>query len=343
MEYFQLIQKIKLLTFLKFNSYYQIITNYFVRRTEDKMLDCLIIGAGPAGITAAVYARRYNLNFSIVEENSLPGGKATLPHRVENYIGFPDGIAGYEISERLNTHLKNLNIELKIKSCKKIAFEEDLFRVFLSENEEILTKSLIIATGTKEKELGIPGEEKFKGRGVSYCATCDAPFFKGKNVAVIGGGDTALSEALYISEFAENVIVIHRREELRGAEILQNRIKRNEKIKLYFNSIPIEIYGSEYLEGLKIKNKLTEEKSLIPVSGVFIFAGYIPNTLILDGLVELNEDGYVITDENMATNKKGIFAAGDVRVKSLRQIVTAISDGAIAAHSVRNYIKEGRI
>lgn len=308
---------------------------------EEKLLDCLISGAGPAGVAASVYAKRYNLSFYLIDENALPGGRAGIPFLIENYIGFPDGISGYEVSDRLNAHLKKLNIDLHNYSLKKITKKDNHFSVLLSNEEEIFTKTLIIATGTKERELNIPGEKKFVGRGVSYCATCDAPFFKGKDVAVIGGGDSALSEALHISEFARSVVIIHRREELRGAEILQDRVKRNDKIRIYFNVIPVEVFGSQNLEGLKIRNKSTDEELLIPLQGVFIFAGYIPNTTFLKGFVDLTEDGYVITDENMKTSNKGIFAAGDVRSKSLKQIVTALSDGAIAANSVRNFIKEG--
>jgi thioredoxin reductase (NADPH) len=306
---------------------------------DNKILDCVIIGAGPAGVSASVYAKRYNLDFVIIEKDSLPGGKASIPHMVENYIGFPDGIQGYAISERFEKHLKNLNVTVKNYCCEEIIKNDNYFEIVCSSRESLLTKTIIVATGTKDKELGIPGEIKFKGKGVSYCATCDAPFYKGKSVAVIGGGDTALSESIYLSEFASEVFLIHRRENFRGAELLQERVKNNNKIKLILNSIPVEIEGNEFVNGLKIKNTLSNDISLLPVQGVFIFAGSIPNTSFIQKLVNLDSNGYIITDEFMETSENGIFAAGDVRAKLLRQIVTAISDGAIAVYSIRNYLK----
>lgn len=309
---------------------------------ESKILDCVIIGAGPAGVSAGVYAKRYNLDFVLVEKNSLPGGNASISHIIENYIGFPDGISGYEISEIFTKHLEKLEIIVNSKSCERIIKENGYFKVSCGSNDVLLTKTAIIAAGTKEKEIGIPGEENFKGRGVSYCATCDAPFYRSKSVAVIGGGDTALTESIYLSEFADEIFLIHRRENLRGADLLQEKVKSNKKIKLYLNSIPLTIEGDEFVKSLKIKNLLSGETMVIPIQGVFIFAGLIPNTKFVQGLVNLDNDGYIITDENMRTSEKGIFAAGDVRVKGLRQIVTAISDGAIAAHSARNYLKEGK-
>ena len=306
---------------------------------DNKILDCVIIGAGPAGVSASVYAKRYNLDFVIIEKDSLPGGKASIPHMVENYIGFPDGIQGYEISERFEKHLKNLNVTVKNYCCEEIVKNNNYFKIVCSSQESLLTKTIIVATGTKDKELGINGEVKFKGKGVSYCATCDAPFYRGKSVAVIGGGDTALSESIYLSEFANEVFLIHRRENFRGAELLQERVKNIDKIKIILNSIPIEIEGNEFVNGLKIKNTLSNDISLLPVQGVFIFVGSIPNTNFIQKLVNLDSNGYITTDEFMETSEKGIFAAGDVRSKLLRQIVTAISDGAIAVYSIRNYLR----
>ena len=306
---------------------------------DNKILDCVIIGAGPAGVSASVYAKRYNLDFVIIEKDSLPGGKASIPHMVENYIGFPDGIQGYEISERFEKHLKNHNVTVKNYCCEEIVKNNNYFKIVCSSQKSFLTKTIIVATGTKDKELEIPGEVTFKGRGVSYCATCDAPFYRGKSVAVIGGGDTALSESIYLSEFASEVFLIHRRENFRGAELLQERVKNIDKIKIILNSIPIEIEGNEFVNGLKIKNTLSNDISLLPVQGVFIFVGSIPNTNFIQKLVNLDSNGYITTDEFMETSEKGIFAAGDVRAKLLRQIVTAISDGAIAVYSIRNYLR----
>jgi thioredoxin reductase (NADPH) len=304
------------------------------------VVDCIIIGSGPAGIAASIYANRYNIDFVLIDKDPITGGKATIPHLIENLIGFPDGISGYDFSVRLSDQLSKSNIKLVNFNCTAIIKEGDSYTIESTDKKKLETKSLIIAAGTNEKELGIKGEIEFKGKGVSYCATCDAPFFKNKIVSVIGGGDTSLTESLYLSEFAQKVYIIYRRENLRGAEILQERIKKRENIDIIFNSIPIEIIGKDYVKSIAVKNVLTEKDTLIDNDGIFIFAGYTPNTNLVRDLVKLDNDGYILTDEDMKTSKTGIYAAGDIRNKNLRQIVTAISDGAIAAHSIRKYLKE---
>lgn len=304
------------------------------------MFDCIIVGSGPAGIAASIYAKRYNLDLFLTDKNSLPGGKTTIPHSIENIIGFPGGISGYELSERLSNQLNNLEIKVNNIDFKILNHDGLNFTLETSDSKKYSSRTVIIATGTDEKELGIKGEKEYKGKGVSYCATCDAPFFKNKIVSVIGGGDTSLSESLYLSEFARKVVIIYRRENLRGAEILQNRIKQKKNIEIVLNSTPFEVNGDEFVKEIRLKNLLTNAESSLDVDGVFIFAGYKPNNSLVVNLVKLDNDGYIMTDESMSTGIEGLYAAGDIRSKSLRQIVTAISDGAIAAHSIRNFLKE---
>jgi len=303
------------------------------------MIDLIIIGAGPAGIAAAVYAKRYNLNLMIMEKTFSPGGKVLYPHWIENYIGFPDGLSGASLAEIFSAHLKKLEITIENTSCASLRKNEHGFTVMNQKNQSFESKFVILAQGTDERMLGIPGEEKFKGLGVSYCATCDAPFFKGKTIATIGGGDSALSETLYLSEFAKNLHLIHRRDSLRGAEMLGEKVMNTKNIIPHFGFTATEISGDGFVNQIEIQNITTKEKVLIPVDGVFIFAGYEPHTSFIKESIALDEKGFIVTNDSMETNIPGLLAAGDIRSKTLRQIITAVSDGATAAHSVRELSK----
>jgi thioredoxin reductase (NADPH) len=303
------------------------------------MIDLIIIGAGPAGIAAAVYAKRYNLNLMIMEKTFTPGGKVLYPHWIENYIGFPEGLSGASLAEIFSTHLKKLEINIENTSCTSIRKNENGFIVMNHKNQSFESKFVILAQGTDERMLGIPGEEKYKGLGVSYCATCDAPFFKGKTIATIGGGDSALSETLYLSEFAKSLHLIHRRDSLRGAEMLGEKVMNKENIVPHFGYTATEISGDGFVNQIEIQNITTQEKIQIPVDGVFIFAGYEPHTSFILEPIALDEKGFIVTNDSMETNIPGLLAAGDIRSKTLRQIITAVSDGATAAHSVRELSK----
>jgi len=300
------------------------------------MLDSVIIGAGPAGITAAVYAKRYNLHFEIIDKELITGGKVNYPHWIENFIGFPEGIKGSSLAEVFQKHLQILNISSIQAKCENIASTQEGFEVKLSKGPSLLTKTVLVASGTVERRIGIPGEEQYMGKGVSTCATCDAPFFKGKTIAVIGGGDSALSETLYLAEFASKIILIHRRNEFRGAPSLISAIEGNSAITVYKGAIPLSIQGEDFVKSLTIQHLDNQQQEELQVNGVFIFSGYEPKTDFIHFPIDLDEQGFIKTDENMMTSHSGLFAAGDIRSKSLRQIVTATSDGAVAIHQIRN-------
>jgi thioredoxin reductase (NADPH) len=301
--------------------------------------DVIVVGAGPAGISAAVYAKRYNLNVMVMERNYIPGGKILYPHWIENYIGFPNGISGADLGDLFSRHLNNMEITIENSTCQSIKKSEEGFVIQNEKKESFSAKTVVLTQGTEERKLGIPGEEKFKGLGVSYCATCDAPFFKGKTIATIGGGDSALSETLYLSEFAEKLYLIHRRDSLRGAEFLGNKINNNPKIIPYFGYIPTEISGDQFVKQIEIQEISTMDKKNLLVDGVFIFAGYEPYTKFVEEKITLDEKGFIITNDSMETNIPGLLAAGDIRSKPLRQIITAVSDGAIAAYTIREILK----
>lgn len=270
-------------------------------------------------------------------------GQAVTTADIENYPGFPEGLGGFELIEnfkkqavKFGTEFKTGNVKL-LKECREGG--KKAWRVELN-NESIISLSVIIASGASPKKLGIPGEDKFRGRGVSYCAVCDAAFFKGKDIAVIGGGDTAVEETLFLTKFAKKVMLIHRRSRLRATKILQERAFANKKIEFIWDSVPLEVLGNEKVKTVKIKNAKTAEKKEIPCEGLFVFAGYAPNTAFLKGVVKLDKDGYIVADCDMKTSKEGVFASGDARKKLLRQVITAAGDGATAAFSARMYVED---
>lgn len=303
-----------------------------------KKYDVVVIGGGPAGLTAGIYLSRAKLN-TLLFEKIICGGQINLTDTVENYPGYPDGISGLELAQNIKKQAEKFGVKIEQQEVLKIEKINGQIKTITSQ-DEYLSLSLIVASGADNKKLNIQGEDKFIGRGISYCATCDAPFFKDKNVFVIGGGNTALTEAIHLTKFAKKVYIVHRRDKFRATKIIQDSVFSNPKCEFILNSVVEEFEGDEFLQEIKIKNLITNQIYKYPADGVFIAIGKIPQTNFLKGIIELDENGYVITDENMQSSQRGIFAAGDVRKKLLRQIITACSDGAIAAYSVQNYIEE---
>jgi len=301
--------------------------------------DVIIIGGGPAGLTAGLYTARSRLK-SLLIERCFSGGQVMTVEWVENYPGFEDGISGVELSQRMERQVKKFGLETVHNTVREISLCGEGKKVVLENGEVFETKALIITTGGNPKTLDIEGEEQYRGRGVSYCATCDGAFFKGKKVAVIGGGNSAIEEALFLTKLAESVSIVHRRDQLRATKVLQERAFAHPRIHFIWNSLVEKIEGDRTANALVLKNVKTGEFSRLVVDGIFIYVGYNPNTGFLKGLVKLDDDGYIITDEEMSTSVPGIFAAGDVRKKSLRQITTAVGDGAVAAVSAEKYILE---
>jgi len=298
------------------------------------LFNLIIIGAGPAGMASAIYAKRAGLKAAVIEK-LIPGGQVALTSLVENYPGF-ESISGPELMEKMKKQAENLGVEFIDDEITSVSPGFKL--TGLEKGYE--ASSIIIATGAAYKKLGVPGEEGLTGRGVSYCATCDAPLFKDKEIAVVGGGDMAVDEAIYLTQFAKVVTIVHRRERLRAQEFLGKRAKENPKIKFLFNSIVTEINGKDAVEKIKVKDLKKETEKYYPCDGVFIFVGLMPNSGFVKDLVSMDKNGYITTNEDMATSIDGIFAAGDVRKKGLRQIVTACGDGAIAAMASFKYISE---
>lgn len=299
--------------------------------------ELVIIGGGPAGLTAGLYAARSGLNLIMLEKLVL-GGQIVISDWVENYPGFPDGLSGSELVERFSKQAKNFGLNIINNEAVSVDFSKAIKKIVL--NDKIITTyTIIIATGASPKKLGVPGEDIFYGKGVSSCATCDGPFFKDRIVAAVGGGDTAVQESLFLTKFVKKVYLIHRRDRLRATAILQERAFANEKIEILWGSVLTGINGLTNVENIHVRHVKTGETKELSVDGCFIWVGEIPNTQFLDGHVKLDDYGFVITDLNMGTSVPGVFAAGDVRNTPLRQVVTAVGDGAIAAFSAQHYIE----
>ncbi len=301
-----------------------------------ELYDLVIIGNGPAGLSAAIYARRAGMKTLVISGNPAGGGQILDTYEVDNYPGLP-GLSGVELGEKFYNHAKKLGTEFKIDTIKSIESDGDI-KVVKSRRNEYRTKAVIVATGAGHRKLGAPGEAEFTGMGVSYCATCDGAFYKDKTVAVVGGGDVALEDAIYLSDIAEKVYLIHRRDEFRGTEVLQEEVKSKANIEIVYDTVVEEIVGTNQIEKVLTYNKKTETKSEIKVDGVFLAVGITPNTTKIEGLPETDETGYIIAGEDCVTSIPGIFAAGDVRTKMLRQVITAAADGANALTSVKRYI-----
>ena len=304
---------------------------------EVSEFDLVIVGGGPAGLTAGLYAARAQLHTLLIEKMA-PGGQAASTFLIENYPGFPEGIPGPDLSQAMETQAKRFGLEIVNGEVNQLIARGQRWELE-PEGRKSITKAIIIATGVEPQKLEIPGEEALKGKGVSYCATCDGPFFRGQEIGVVGGGNSAVDEALYLTRFASHVYLIHRRNALRAEKILQERAFKNEKIEILWDTVPTKVLGETGVDGLELKNVKTQEKRTLKVNGVFFYVGLKPNTGFLRGILNLDERGYVITDDTMATSAPGIFAAGDVRHKLLRQVATAVGDGATAAFAAEKYIE----
>lgn len=298
--------------------------------------DVIIIGAGPAGLAAAVYTGRARLS-TLVLEKGRPGGQILLTDFVENYPGFPDGVVPFQLMDNFRRHAEKFGAKIIMDEAKKIQRQDNLWSV-LGNRGEYTARAVIIATGSIYRKLGVPGEERLTGRGVSYCATCDGAFFKEREVAVIGGGDNALTEALFLTKFCRSVKIIHRRNEFRAVKMIQERVSANEKIEVLRNSVVVEISGESRLESITIKNVIDNQMSRLKLDGLFVSIGTDPNSAFVKGLVELDEEGQVKVSQNMATSQPGIFACGDVTNACPEQMATAVGTGVSAALAVAAYL-----
>src|SRR5690625_2054448 len=305
--------------------------------TEERIYDVIIAGAGPAGMTAAVYASRANLD-TLMIERGIPGGQMANTEDVENYPGY-DHILGPDLSNKMFDHAKKFGAEYAYGDIKEVIDGKE-YKTVIAGSKEYITRTLIIATGAQYKKLGIPGEEELGGRGVSYCAVCEGAFFKERELVVVGGGDSAVEEGVYLTRHASKVTIIHRRDELRAQKILQERAFKNEKIDFIWDTVVKEINSKDGKVGsVTLLNKKTNEEYEFETDGVFVYIGMVPLSEPFKSLGITNEDGYIPTNEKMETSVPGIFAAGDIREKELRQIVTATGDGSIAAESAQQYIE----
>ena len=300
------------------------------------MYDIIIIGAGPAGLTAAIYAKRAMLSALLIERNYMGGGQIINTYEVDNYPGLP-GINGFDLGQKMSEHADKFEIEKVNTDVLSLDISSDVKKVTTDEGV-FEAKVLIIATGNSPAKLNVPGEEELTGMGVSYCATCDGAFFKNKVTAVVGGGDVALEDAIFLSRGCEKVYLIHRRDEFRAAAVLQEEVKNTPNIEVIYDTVVTQIKGNESVESIEIKNVKTNETSELSVKGIFLAVGNNPNGSFIPEEIKTNEKGYIIADETCATNIAGVFAAGDIREKKLRQVVTAVADGANAVYAASEYL-----
>ena len=306
----------------------------------DERYDLVILGAGPAGLTAGIYAARARVNHIILEKNPIPGGQIINTDIVENYPGFPEPVGGFDLMEKFRQQAQNFGAKIITAPVNSLTHENSEVVIDTDEGKT-RARAVIIATGADPKKLGIPGEEKFIGRGVSFCATCDAALYKEKVVAVIGGGDAAVEEAIFLTKFARKVYIVHRRDQLRAAKIIQERAFANDKIEFVWSHIPVEVVGDDIVRGLKIQSRKDGSEKILEVDGIFIYIGLKPNTgFIKIPDLEVDDRGFVITDTEMRTNIPGLFAAGDVRSKLLRQVSTAVGEGATAEFAAEKYLEQ---
>jgi thioredoxin reductase (NADPH) len=301
------------------------------------MYDLIIIGGGPAGLTAGLYTARARLNVVLLERLA-PGGQVLTTDWVENYPGFPDGISGFELVEKMKTQAENFGLPIQLEEVLEMELSPEK-KVVVTNKGKLETKALIIATGATPRKLGIEGEELLTGKGVSYCATCDGPFYRDQEVVVVGGGDTALEEAIFLTRFASKIYIAHRRDKLRAIKLLQDRAMAQEKIEFIWDTIPVKILGENGVEGVELKNVKTEKVVRKDAQGIFIFIGTQPNSELIKGTVNQDETGFILTNENMETSVAGVFAAGDIRSKPWRQISTAVGEGATASFFVERYLE----
>jgi thioredoxin reductase (NADPH) len=299
--------------------------------------DLVIIGGGPAGLTAGLYAARARLKVILIEK-IVVGGQIVISDWIENYPGFPEGLSGPDLAQRLTEQAKKFGLNIENNAAVSVDLSDSVKTIVLN-HRTVTTHTIIIATGASPKKLGVPGEETFYGKGVSSCATCDAPFFKDRIVAAVGGGDTAVKESLFLTKFVKKVYLIHRRDRLRAEMILQEHALADEKIEIIWNSVLTGIKGLTNVENITVQNVKTKEEKTLFVDGCFIWVGEIPNTKFLADGVKLDAKGFIVANLNMETSVPGVFAAGDVRNTPLRQVATAVGDGAVAAFSAGHYIE----
>lgn len=304
---------------------------------DKHLYDCIIIGAGPAGLGAAIYAARAGFDVLLLEKTAIPGGQIINTTDVDNYLGLP-GIGGFELGATFAKHAESLGIVTTSDEVKGISVHENIKSVECV-GDSYDARTIILAMGAHHSMLGVPGEKEYVGRGVSYCATCDGAFFRKKTVLVVGGGDVAVSDALFLSRMCEKVYLVHRRDELRAAQALQDALLTKDNVSVIWNSTVQEIVGDEMVTSVVIHNTMTNTDSKLDVSGVFVAVGMEPETEIVKDLVELDAKGYVAAGEDCKTNVPGIFAAGDIRTKALRQVITAVADGACAITSASEYLR----
>ena len=301
----------------------------------EKLYDVIVIGGGPGGYTAALYAARANLSVLVLEKLT-PGGQMGTTDVIDNYPGFPEGIGGFELAMQMKQGAERFGAETKLSEVTAVELKTSPKQVVTSEGV-YQAHTVVLASGAQPRELGLPGERELRGRGVSYCATCDGMFYRNKTVAVVGGGNTAVADVLYLSRICKKVYLIHRRDELRASKVYLDPLQKAENVEFVWDSEVKEILYGDTVTGVKVKNKRTGDSREIPVDGLFVAVGYIPNTDLVKGQVDLDEAGYVLAGETTRTNLPGVFAVGDLRKKPLRQVVTAASDGAVAAHFIEEY------
>ena len=302
------------------------------------LYDVIVIGGGPGGYTAALYAARANLSVAILEKLS-PGGQMGTTDVIDNYPGFPQGVNGFELAMQMKEGAERFGAQTQLAEVTQVELAGQVKTVHTS-GGDYQARTVVLATGAHPRELGLPGERELRGRGVSYCATCDGMFYRGKTVVVVGGGNTAVSDVLYLSRLCEKVYLVHRRDTLRASKVDLDPLQKAENVEFVWDSEVKQLLRDQAVTGVRVRNKKTGEERDIPCGGVFVAVGYLPNTELYRGQVELDEAGYVLADETTQTNLPGVFAVGDLRKKPLRQVVTAASDGAVAAHFIEEYLNQ---
>lgn len=302
---------------------------------EEALYDVIVIGGGPGGYTAALYAARANLSVLVLEKLT-PGGQMGTTDMIDNYPGFPEGVNGFDLAMQMKQGAERFGAETKLSEVVSVELSGPVKQIH-TQDGDYQARTVVLASGANPRELGLPGERELRGRGVSYCATCDGMFYRGKTVAVVGGGNTAVSDVLYLSRLCEKVYLIHRRDELRASKVYLDPLGKAENVEFVWDSEVKELLHGDTVTGVRVKNKKTGETREIACDGVFVAVGQVPNTGLFKGQVDLDESGYVMAGETTKTNLPGVFAVGDLRKKPLRQVVTAASDGAVAAHFIEEY------